>query len=39
MIFSMPQKKGVIPRLQLTDIEIESVDQFNCLGILHLINM
>ena len=25
--------KVVIPRLKLADTEIESVDQFNCLGI------
>ena len=29
----MPQKKVVIPRLKLADTEIESVDQFNFLGI------
>ena len=33
MVFSMPQKKVVIPRLKLADIEIESVDQFHFLGI------
>ena len=33
MVFSMPQKKVVIPRLKLADSEIESVDQFNFLGI------
>ena len=33
MVFSMPQKKVVIPRLKLADTEIESVDQFNFLGI------
>ena len=33
MVFNMPQKKVVIPRLKLADTEIESVDQFNCLGI------
>ena len=33
MVFSMPQKKVVIPRLKFADIEIESVDQFNFLGI------
>ena len=29
----MPQKKVVITRLKLADTEIESVDQFNFLGI------
>ena len=39
MVFSMPQKKVVIPRLKFADTEIESVDQFNFLGITqHLIN-
>ncbi len=33
MVFSMPQKKVVIPRLKLADTEVESVDQFNLLGI------
>ena len=33
MVFNMPQKKVVIPRLNLADTEIESVDQFNFLGI------
>ena len=33
MVFSMPQKKVVIPRLKCADTEIESVDQFNFLGI------
>ena len=33
MVFNMPQKKVVIPRLKLADTEIESVDQFNFLGI------
>ena len=33
MVFSMPQKKVVIPRLKFADTEIESVDQFNFLGI------
>ena len=33
MVFNMPQKKVGIPRLKLADTEIESVDQFNCLGI------
>ena len=33
MVFSMPQKKVVIPRLKIADTEIESVDQFNFLGI------
>ena len=33
MVFSMPPKKVVIPRLKLADTEIESVDQFNFLGI------
>ena len=33
MVFSMPQKKVVIPRLKLADTEVESVDQFNFLGI------
>ena len=33
MVFSIPQKKVVIPRLKLADTEIESVDQFNFLGI------
>ena len=33
MVFSMPQKKGIIPRLKFADTEIESVDQFNFLGI------
>ena len=32
-VFSMPQKKVVIPRLKLADTEIELVDQFNFLGI------
>ena len=27
------KKKVVIPRLKLADSEIESVDQFSCLGI------
>ena len=33
MVFSMPQKKVVIQRLKFADTEIESVDQFNFLGI------
>ena len=33
MVFNMPQKKVVIPRLKLSDTDIESVDQFNFLGI------
>ena len=33
MVFSMPQKKVVIPRLKFADTEIGSVDQFNFLGI------
>ena len=33
MVFNMPQKKVVIPRLKLAGSEIESVDQFNFLGI------
>ena len=33
MVFNIPQKKVVIPRLKLADTEIESVDQFNFLGI------
>ena len=33
MVYSMPQKKVVIPRLKLADNEIESVGQFNFLGI------
>ena len=33
MVFNMPQKKVVIPRLNLADTEIESVDQFNFLRI------
>ncbi len=33
MVFNMPQKKVVIPRLKLADTEFESVDQFNFLGI------
>ena len=33
MVFNMPRKKVVIPRLKLADTEIESVDQFNFLGI------
>ena len=33
MVFSMPQKKVVIPRLKLADTELESVAQFNFLGI------
>ena len=33
MVFSMPQKKVVIPRLKFADTEIESVDQFNFLVI------
>ena len=33
MVFNMPQKKVVIPRLKLSDTEIYSVDQFNFLGI------
>ena len=33
MVFNMPQKKVVIPRQKLADTEIESVDQFNFLGI------
>ena len=33
MVFNMPQKKVVIPRLKLADTEIESVDQFKSLGI------
>ena len=33
MAFSMPQKKVVIPQLKFADTEIESVDQFNFLGI------
>ena len=33
MVFNMPQKKVVIPWLKLADTEIESVDQFNFLGI------
>ena len=33
MVYSMPQKKVVIPRLKLADTEIESVDKFNFLSI------
>ena len=33
MVFNMPQKKVVIPRLKLADTEIESFDQFNFIGI------
>ena len=33
MVFNMPQKKVVMPRLKLADTEIELVDQFNFLGI------
>ena len=33
MVIVMPQKKVVIPRLKFADTEIESVDQFNVLGI------
>ena len=33
MVFNMPQKKVVIPRLKLADNEMQSVDQFNFLGI------
>ena len=33
MVFNMPQRKVVIPRLKLADTEIESVDQFNFLAI------
>ncbi len=33
MVFSMPQKKVVISLLRLADTEIESVDQFNFLGV------
>ena len=33
MVFNMPQKKVVIPRLKLADTEVESVDQFNFLAI------
>ena len=33
MVFIMPQKKVVITRLKLADTEIESVDQFNFLGV------
>ena len=33
MVFNMPQKKVVIPRLKLADTEIESVGQFNFIGI------
>ncbi len=33
MVFNMAQKKAVIPRLKLADTELESVDQFNFIGI------
>ena len=33
MVFTMPQKKFVVPRLKLADTEIEVVNQFNFLGI------
>ena len=33
MVFSMPLKKVAILRLKVADTEIESVDQFNFLGI------
>ena len=35
MVFSMPQKKVVFPRLKCADTEIESIDQFNFLGNTH----
>ena len=40
MVFFMPQKKVVIPRLKIANTEIDSVDRFNFLGVLldtHLI--
>ena len=34
MVFCMPQKKVVIPRLKIANTEIDSVDRFNFLGVL-----
>ena len=34
MVFCMPQKKVVIPRLKIANAEIDSVDRFNFLGVL-----
>ena len=34
MVFCMPQKKVVIPRLKTANTEIDSVDRFNFLGVL-----
>ena len=34
MVFCMPQKKVVIPRLKIANAELDSVDRFNFLGVL-----
>ena len=34
MVFCMPQKKVVIPRLKIANTEIDSVDRFNFFGVL-----
>ena len=34
MVFCMPQKNVVIPRLKIANTEIDSVDRFNFLGVL-----
>ena len=34
MVFCMPQKKVIIPRLKIANAEIDSVDRFNFLGVL-----
>ena len=34
MVFCMPQKKVVIPRLKIANTEIDSVDRLNFLGVL-----
>ena len=34
MVFCMPQKKVVIPRLKIANTEIDSVHRFNLLGVL-----
>ena len=34
MVFCMPQKKVVIPRLKIANAEIDSVDRINFLGVL-----
>ena len=34
VVFCMPQKNVVIPRLKIANTELDSVDRFNFLGVL-----